>query len=535
MSRTSQPPANKLAGDIDSLAKQPAKPLPRRDVAARAGPTAHFDLGAIAVNPPPSEAAGSPSSGQALDASTRAFFEPRLGQDFSQVRIHTETATSVDRQGARALTRGEHIFFGSKQFSPETLAGRHLLAHELTHVAQQHASACVATEPTGDMQHNAAEHEASQAAATLLTGRPARASTAIAAGTVQLSPISDQVDDSLSKGNKDHVFDVLRAQGPLKPDPDLNAVLDKTFGPNTDPATITDNRWLADQIIQFGPEPHWSNAALLEREKRAHGHHWGKEAGNIEGKFDVGANRQTISAFYFPGTSDKRAMIIGGVHGDETAGVDVVNRLLAQMTAAGAATPFYSVIIVPKLFADNVDAKRRKTPGEADPNRQMPKLGQAVDPSKNQDSEGRQIEPENLLLLDLIERFKPERIASVHGHGKKGPGAASITSDPRPGEEAGDNALALKMAHKAKGLGARLPGNKLDTKKESATYPTDKSPHEKGVSFGNYASHATTSRPAMNAILIETLGKPVGKLTQQRTVELEALASVLDDIFLGPP
>ncbi|WP_267221384.1 eCIS core domain-containing protein [Dyella silvae] len=471
-----------------------------------------------------------------MDTATRSPLEQRLGQDFSNVRIHTEAGTHVDSQGARAVTVGEHVFFGTDRYSPETVTGRHLLAHELAHVAQQRSTAGTTDDSATEMRFDSAEREASNAASTVLTGAPVQVRTSMAAGTIQASAISDEVDDWLAKGSKAKVFDVLRAHGAFKtPDADLNKVLDKTFGPNTDPATTTDNRWLADRLIEFGPEPMWPLAAITERERRAHGHHWGKEAGNIEGTFDAGPGKQLIHAFYFPGTSDKRAMIIGGVHGDETAGVDVVNRLLAQMTAPGAATPFYSVIIVPKLFGTNVDAKRRKTPGEADPNRQMPKLGAGVDPAKNQDSEGRTIEPENLVLLDLIERFQPERIASVHGHGKKGPGAASITSDPRPGKDADDNALALKMAHEAKSLGARVPGNKLGTKGETATYPTDKSPHEKGVSFGSYASHATTTRPAMNAILIETPGKPVGKLTAARTVELEALATVLRDIFLGAP
>ena len=64
--------------------------------------------------------------------------------------------------------------------------------------------------------------------------------------------------------------------------------------------------------------------------------------------------------------------------------------------------PFYSVIIVPVLFPQNLAARRRKTPGRTDPNRQMPAVGS---PSQgiSIDSEGRPIEPENIVLLDLIE------------------------------------------------------------------------------------------------------------------------------------
>ncbi|MEJ7602140.1 MAG: DUF4157 domain-containing protein [Kofleriaceae bacterium] len=77
--------------------------------------------------------------GQPFDRSTRSFYESRFRQDFGGVRIHTDdqaarSARSVD---ARAYTVGQHIVFDSDTFAPHTKAGRRLIAHELTHVAQQ--------------------------------------------------------------------------------------------------------------------------------------------------------------------------------------------------------------------------------------------------------------------------------------------------------------------------------------------------------------------------------------------------------------
>lgn len=79
------------------------------------------------------------SPGQPLDATTRAFFEPRFGHDFSQVRVHTDVsaATSARAVNALAYTVGRHVVFGSNQYDPVMPAGKQLLAHELTHVAQQ--------------------------------------------------------------------------------------------------------------------------------------------------------------------------------------------------------------------------------------------------------------------------------------------------------------------------------------------------------------------------------------------------------------
>jgi outer membrane biosynthesis protein TonB len=77
--------------------------------------------------------------GQPLSESTRAFFEPRFGHDFSQVRLHTDTkaAESARAVNARAYTVGRDIVFGVGQYLPRTTAGKRLLAHELTHVVQQ--------------------------------------------------------------------------------------------------------------------------------------------------------------------------------------------------------------------------------------------------------------------------------------------------------------------------------------------------------------------------------------------------------------
>ncbi len=79
------------------------------------------------------------SSGQALDAGTRAFMEPRFGYDFSGVRVHTDAraAESAHAVNALAYTVGQNMVFGQGQYSTATSSGRRLLAHELTHTVQQ--------------------------------------------------------------------------------------------------------------------------------------------------------------------------------------------------------------------------------------------------------------------------------------------------------------------------------------------------------------------------------------------------------------
>ncbi|HUF60490.1 MAG TPA: DUF4157 domain-containing protein [Verrucomicrobiales bacterium] len=82
------------------------------------------------------------SPGQPLDAVTREFMESRFDHDFGRVRVHTgpQAAASASAVQARAYTVGSSVVFGADQYRPETESGRSLLAHELTHVAQQGAA-----------------------------------------------------------------------------------------------------------------------------------------------------------------------------------------------------------------------------------------------------------------------------------------------------------------------------------------------------------------------------------------------------------
>ena len=77
--------------------------------------------------------------GRPLSDSTRSYFEPRFGHDFSPVRVHSDAAAAdaAHHLRARAFTYGRHVTFGAGQYSPGTTEGRRLLAHELTHVVQQ--------------------------------------------------------------------------------------------------------------------------------------------------------------------------------------------------------------------------------------------------------------------------------------------------------------------------------------------------------------------------------------------------------------
>jgi hypothetical protein len=108
------------------------------------------------------------STGHPLDASTRTWFERRLGRDFSDVRIHADdrAAESARAINAHAYTSGPHIVFGAGQYATHSERGRRLLAHELTHVVQQRAHSSAAGIAARD---DAAEQEAERNEARLST------------------------------------------------------------------------------------------------------------------------------------------------------------------------------------------------------------------------------------------------------------------------------------------------------------------------------------------------------------------------------
>src|SRR5260370_38153821 len=129
------------------------------------------------------------SHGQPLDSSSRTFMEPRCHQDCSHVRVHAdaraaESASAVD---AQAYTVGSDVVFASGRYAPQTNAGRRLLAHELTHVVQQHGLARSPAVPEIGPPDDAYEREAEVNAAAVSAGNGARRLASAPASRVQRS------------------------------------------------------------------------------------------------------------------------------------------------------------------------------------------------------------------------------------------------------------------------------------------------------------------------------------------------------------
>jgi hypothetical protein len=92
--------------------------------------------------------------------------EPRFGQDFSGVRVHTDAAAAASAAAvhARAYTVGSNIAFAAGAYSPSTTAGRRLLAHELVHTVQQGGGVARSADLKVGAANDPAEHEADRIA-----------------------------------------------------------------------------------------------------------------------------------------------------------------------------------------------------------------------------------------------------------------------------------------------------------------------------------------------------------------------------------
>lgn len=93
--------------------------------------------------------------GSPLAPDVRADMEARFGgQDFSDVRVHTDGAAheSAKSVNAQAYTVGSNIVFQRDLYDPSSPSGQHMLAHELTHVVQQRSGPVDGTDAGGGVK-----------------------------------------------------------------------------------------------------------------------------------------------------------------------------------------------------------------------------------------------------------------------------------------------------------------------------------------------------------------------------------------------
>ncbi|NBC33716.1 MAG: hypothetical protein GVY13_13665 [Alphaproteobacteria bacterium] len=262
-----------------------------------------------------------------------------------------------------------------------------------------------------------------------------------------------------------------------------------------------------------------------------------------------------ILGYGFAGCGEDRVLVIAGVHGSERSGVEVAERLAGLLQTGYRPVPH--TVVVPALFPDNVAQGLRQ--GEVPTNRNFPRPGESLEGARRRgrgtpvDSLGLALLPENVILVDLVERFRPVTLISVHA--TVYPERAGIFADPHtvppgvPGDVADrlaeavrrdterDAALALRLARAAAARGVSLAGNRLEA--EPTVLWSGETPE--GTSLGGWAPCAVADggpggRPAVGVITVEVNGLPASAEAADpvlRRAELTALAETILDEALG--
>jgi len=148
--------------------------------------------------------------GSPLAPDVREEMQGRLGHDFGDVRVHTdsnahESAKSVN---AHAYTVGSNVVFQRDKYDPGSADGKTMLAHELTHVVQQRSGPVDGTSTSGGIKvsdpSDRFEREASANAERVMSAPAPAAQLSSAGPAVQ----REEADEETAQGTF-----VQRAEG----------------------------------------------------------------------------------------------------------------------------------------------------------------------------------------------------------------------------------------------------------------------------------------------------------------------------------
>src|SRR5262245_22051381 len=469
------------------------------------------------------------TQGQQLDQTTRSFMEYRFGRDFGHVRVHDDTLASASASAlrAKAYTHGSDIVFGAGAFAPGTPQGRRLLAHELTHVVQQEQ--------------------------------------AYAHGSVQEAPAPVSAPGDRAEREADRVAESVDDPGgpPLiveRPTASLSRA-------PLDVDTISaDAQNLATTTVQIGVGPSLPMALLFFK---YNGHASGEiaKAADYPTTFTMPADKSKrvapkdlpnadaspplsnipIEAHFFPTLwpATGRALVLGGFHGDEQPGWQVTDALVTELSQPGGAVGLaFNTIIVPRVNAAAIEDelagvsmwRNRCNRQLVDLNRNFPtgEKPKDTDCRNTVDSKGAAAptQPEVQGLMNIITKFKPDRIVSTHAIFN--PKSAGVFADPNQDPKAIE--LARGMSSVIVNPSDR-PANKLGpgVKEFNAVYPGDKpGVVSGGTSLGAWGPTAVSGQTTPVITIEAPEFKPLGSGPGSAARAVEGFVRPLR-AFLGDP
>ena len=144
--------------------------------------------------------------GSPLAPDVREEMQGRLGHDFSDVRVHTDSAAheSAKSVNAHAYTVGSNVVFQRDRYDPSSAEGKTMLAHELTHVVQQRSGPVDGSDAGGGIKvsdpSDRFEREASANADRVMSA-PAPAATAQLAAAGSAAAVQRHEEEEAVQGS----------------------------------------------------------------------------------------------------------------------------------------------------------------------------------------------------------------------------------------------------------------------------------------------------------------------------------------------
>src|SRR6478735_7770905 len=156
--------------------------------------------------PPPVHDVVNSGGGSPLAPDVREEMQGRLGHDFSDVRVHTDSAAheSAKSVNAHAYTVGSNVVFQRDRYDPSSAEGKTMLAHELTHVVQQRSGPVDGSDAGGGIKvsdpSDRFEREASANADRAMSA-PAPAATAQLAAAGSAAAVQRHEEEEAVQGS----------------------------------------------------------------------------------------------------------------------------------------------------------------------------------------------------------------------------------------------------------------------------------------------------------------------------------------------
>jgi predicted deacylase len=410
------------------------------------------------------------SPGRPLDDTTRAFMEPRFGQDFSSVRVHTdEQATESARaMNALAYTVGQDVVFGVGQYAPGIGKGQRLLAHELTHVVQQSGSSTSIVQQKTDRRiARTPDLDLPRLDSELFWGDPLSQTSGVIGHSATCGSPSIEIMAYVYPNNTASPTSTSASGSGGIP----------SSGPSSTLPQAPDSTGSPSQASPASPIP--SPRTVIGQPNRSG---W----------------RLRNSGLLVPA---RRALVVGGVHGDERGPLQLVDRLQAELAAStNPLARDFDTIVIPRMNPGGVRKETRENPCGVELNRNFPGLRGFSSLPAGQSVPAEQ--PEVTAVRQVIEILNPDRILALHAIDEPPkPSKAGVFADLVEDRVARD--LACRMALRMQGV--QLPkggmsgnvnvlGNQLANSVCNVRYPETASVSvtTQQSSLGAWAS-ATTS------------------------------------------